>query len=70
MPTHIPVDFLTYEDVAKNAKVSVSLVRQWANHPRKALRLPIVDLGHRTKRVRRGDWETFKHNHRTTNRDL
>lgn len=64
MPSPIPIpveDLMKYEDCAWDAKVSVATISNWANAPRRSLRLPVVNLGHRTKRVRRSDWQAFKH---------
>lgn len=63
MPIKIPVTTLTYAQCALDGQVSISTIRNYANHPRESLRLPIINLGHRTKRIRKCDWESFKHTH-------
>ena len=59
-PIKFADEMLTFEDCARDAKVHISTIRHFVNHPRKSLRLPVVVFGYRTKRVRMNDWNAYK----------
>ena len=46
---------MTFSEIAKEAKVSLSQVRRWA----RASLFPVLHLGHKVKRVRREEYENF-----------
>jgi predicted site-specific integrase-resolvase len=46
---------MTFSEIAKETKVSLSQVRRWA----RASLFPVLHLGHKVKRVRREEYENF-----------
>ena len=46
---------MTFQEMADETKVSLSQIRRWA----RARLFPVLNLGHKVKRVRREEYEKF-----------